>query len=141
MEDGLTRFRDCCAYDVDNPTTGKGGTNSYVPVKCSLSGWADGIVTDKARVAVNRGSDVREPKSESSSRLISLSTNIVYVPRYHLKNQQQMFEALGIPWTEDCYLFCNDRCEPYNSYSVTMCSDASRRERVFRTFGCTMLVT
>ena len=62
---------------------------------------------------VVRGGSVKgEPKSETSRRLISLSTNIVCLPHYHLKNQLEMFEALGIPWTEDCYLFYNDQCEP-----------------------------
>ena len=36
-----------------------------------------------------------------------------------MKDQLEMFEALGIPWTEDCYLFCNDRGEPYNPSSVS----------------------
>ena len=50
---------------------------------------------------------------------MSLSTDIVYVLRYHLMDQLEMFEALGIPWTEDCYVFCNDQGEPYNPSSVT----------------------
>lgn len=77
------------------------------------------LTIDRARVAVKGGSVEGETKSESSRRLISLSTDIVYVLRYHLKDQLEMFEALGIPWTEDVFLFCNDRGKPYNPTSVT----------------------
>ena len=77
------------------------------------------LTIDRARVAVKGGSVEGEPKSETGRRLVSLSTNIVYVLYYHLKDQQRMFEALGIPWTEECYLFCNDQGKPYNPSSVT----------------------
>ncbi|MCY4653208.1 MAG: site-specific integrase [Dehalococcoidia bacterium] len=77
------------------------------------------LTIDRARVAVTGGSVEGDPKSESSSRLISLSTDIVYVLRYHLMDQLEMFEALGIQWKEDCHMFCNDRGEPYHSSSVT----------------------
>lgn len=45
------------------------------------------LTIDRARVAVKGGSVEGDPKSESSSRLVSLSTNIVYVLYYHLKDQ------------------------------------------------------
>ena len=77
------------------------------------------LTIDRARVATRGGSVEGEPKSETSRRLVSLSTNIVYVLHYHMKDQMEMFEALGIPWTQDCYLFCNDRGEPYHPSSVS----------------------
>ena len=77
------------------------------------------LTIDRARVAVKGGSVEGEPKSESGRRLVSLSTNIVCVLYYHLKDQQRMFEALGIPWAEDRYVFCNDRGRPYHPSSVT----------------------
>ena len=77
------------------------------------------LTIDRARVAVKGGSVEGEPKSETSSRLVSLSTNIVYVLYYHRKDQQRMFEDLGISWTEECHLFCNDQGRPYNPSSVT----------------------
>ncbi len=77
------------------------------------------LTVDRARVAVRGGSVEGDPKSETSRRLVSLSTNINYILYYHMKDQQRMFEALGIPWTEDCFLFCNDKGMPYNPSSVT----------------------
>ena len=77
------------------------------------------IAIDRARVAVTGGNVEGDPKSESSSRLISLSTDIVYVLRYHLMDQMEMFEALGIQWTEDFHMFCNDRGKPYHPSSVS----------------------
>ena len=77
------------------------------------------LTIDRARVAVKGGSVEGEPKSETSLRLVSLGTNVVYVLYYHMKDQQAMFEALGIPWTEDCHVFCNDRGIPYNPSSVS----------------------
>ena len=77
------------------------------------------LTVDRARVAVKGGSVVGEPKSESSRRLISLSTNIEYVLFYHMRGQQKMLQALGIQWTEDCYVFCNDQGKPYSPSSVT----------------------
>ena len=77
------------------------------------------LTIDRARVAVRGGSVEGEPKSETSSRLISLSTNVAYVLYYHLRDQQRMFKALGMPWTEECHMFCNDRGRPYNPSSIT----------------------
>ena len=36
-----------------------------------------------------------------------------------MRDQQEMFKALGIPWTEDCDVFCNDQGKPYGLSSVT----------------------
>ena len=77
------------------------------------------LTVDRARVAVKGGSVEGEPKSESSRRLISMSTNIDYILYYHMREQQRMFEALDIPWTEDCHVFCNDWGKPCNPTSVT----------------------
>ena len=77
------------------------------------------ITIDRARVAVKGGSAEGEPKSEMSRRLISLSTNIVYVLHYHMKDQQAMFEGLGIPWTKDSHLFCNDQGKPYHPATIS----------------------
>ena len=77
------------------------------------------LTVERARVEVKGGSVEGEPKSESSRRLISLSTNVDYILYYHMKEQQRLFEALDIPWTEDCYVFCNDKGRPYNPSSVT----------------------
>ena len=30
-----------------------------------------------------------------------------------------MFEDLGMLWTEECHMFCNDRGRPYNPSSIT----------------------
>ena len=89
------------------------------------------LTIDRARVAVKGGSVEGDPKSESSSRLVSLSTNIVYVLYYHLKDQQRMFEDLGIPWTEECHLFCNDQRKPYNPSSVSHAFKRTARKAGF----------
>ena len=77
------------------------------------------ITIDKARVAVKGGSVEGEPKSKSSRRLLSLSSDVLWVLSHHLQAQLEMFEALDIPWTEECHLFCNDRGRPYHPSSLS----------------------
>ncbi|MCY4654660.1 MAG: tyrosine-type recombinase/integrase, partial [Dehalococcoidia bacterium] len=77
------------------------------------------LTIDTARVAVKGGSAEGKPKSKSSRRLVSLSHDVLWVLSRHRENQMHMFEALGIPWTEDIFLFCNDRGIAYHPSSFS----------------------
>ena len=77
------------------------------------------IAIDRARVAVKGGSVEGRTKSASSRRLVALSPDVIRILSRHLESQMQMLEALGIRWTEDCHLFCNDRGVPFNPSSFS----------------------
>ena len=78
-----------------------------------------GVAIDRARVVVKGGSVEGRTKSKSSRRLVSLSSEVIRTLTHHLEGQMEIFEALGVPWTEDCHLFCNDRGKPYHPSSFS----------------------
>ena len=77
------------------------------------------MMIDRARVAVRGGSVEGSPKTKSSHRLVSLSSVAVRALSNHLQCQKDLFEAIGIRWTEECHLFCNDQGNPYNPSSFS----------------------
>ena len=77
------------------------------------------IAIDRGRVAVKGGSVERKPKSKSSRRLVALDENVMDALRHLQENQIEMFGAIGIPWTEDSLLFCNDHGRPFHVSSFT----------------------
>ena len=54
------------------------------------------------------------PKTLSSNRRVVIGKENAALLRAHKEQQQQDFEALGIPWSEDGYVFVNAKGEPYH---------------------------
>lgn len=65
------------------------------------------LTVNKVRVAARGGNVEGMPKSESSSRLVSFSSDVVQTLSRHMESHLEMFNAFDIQWTEN--LFCNDR--------------------------------